>query len=367
MFCFSLNSERAREKVMREVKALARLDHPGIVRYYQSWLERPPPGWQEEKDRACLDVSMVTPSQDYAPTDYSCSLQVDRFHTSPISTKNLRPMGRKQNNFNPLNPFLVISEFDKLNDFKNSSELSSDLSSVFCGSEANKGLPSHSSISTINDRTSDDDSLEISFRDDGIGPFKDDEEEEKDWSNNNKNCDMPKRKSFFDEYSDDVEIIFGETSQNISKRKSVSEDYSDDVEIIFGEASQSRENSSTKSKSLSSGETCSMVKSHSRSPSVPEKPKSLDLQSSGRVSSSGMVSANKTQKLYLYIQMQLCQTESLKDWLSNNTEDRDKNRLLDIFHQIVRAISYVHRQGLMHRDLKVRNQTCPLMYTATSL
>ena len=51
--------------------------------------------------------------------------------------------------------------------------------------------------------------------------------------------------------------------------------------------------------------------------------------------------------------MQLCQLESLKDWLNSNTLNRDKYQLLNMFHQIVSAIGYVHQCGLMHRDLKV--------------
>lgn len=56
--------------------------------------------------------------------------------------------------------------------------------------------------------------------------------------------------------------------------------------------------------------------------------------------------------MYLYIQMQLCRKESLKDWLFENKE-RDINIILDMFSQIVCAVEYVHLRGLIHRDLKV--------------
>ena len=50
--CFCLpSSNEAREKVTREVKALAQLDYPGIVRFFYSWWESPPTGWQETIDR----------------------------------------------------------------------------------------------------------------------------------------------------------------------------------------------------------------------------------------------------------------------------------------------------------------------------
>ena len=36
--------EEAKKKVMREVKCLAKLDHKNIVRYFNTWLEKPPQG-----------------------------------------------------------------------------------------------------------------------------------------------------------------------------------------------------------------------------------------------------------------------------------------------------------------------------------
>ena len=40
----------ARDKVMREVHALARFEHRGIVRYFSSWVERAPAGWDQKEE-----------------------------------------------------------------------------------------------------------------------------------------------------------------------------------------------------------------------------------------------------------------------------------------------------------------------------
>ncbi|GMS86682.1 hypothetical protein PENTCL1PPCAC_8857, partial [Pristionchus entomophagus] len=34
---------------------MARLDHPGIIRSYATWIERPPEGWQHEEDARTLE------------------------------------------------------------------------------------------------------------------------------------------------------------------------------------------------------------------------------------------------------------------------------------------------------------------------
>ena len=60
------------------------------------------------------------------------------------------------------------------------------------------------------------------------------------------------------------------------------------------------------------------------------------------------------QKSYMYIVMQLCLKETLRDWLKLNT-DREKTQIYNIFHQICSGVEYVHTQKLVHRDLKPSN------------
>lgn len=57
-------------------------------------------------------------------------------------------------------------------------------------------------------------------------------------------------------------------------------------------------------------------------------------------------------KIFLYIQMELCREKNLKEWLEEN-RTREKNRILSIFLNIVEAVEYVHKENMIHRDLKV--------------
>ncbi|KAA0184929.1 Eukaryotic translation initiation factor 2-alpha kinase, partial [Fasciolopsis buskii] len=55
-------------RFLREVRVLASLDHPGIVRYHRAWSEHPPPGWQIARDMA-----LFGPSDDDTGADTGCS------------------------------------------------------------------------------------------------------------------------------------------------------------------------------------------------------------------------------------------------------------------------------------------------------
>ncbi|XP_045503958.1 eukaryotic translation initiation factor 2-alpha kinase [Colias croceus] len=68
--------ESRRERVLREVRALAKLEHEHIVRYFNAWLEEPPPLWQEQRDAywlrelggASVMSECTSPQIDKSPT-----------------------------------------------------------------------------------------------------------------------------------------------------------------------------------------------------------------------------------------------------------------------------------------------------------
>lgn len=82
---------------------------------------------------------------------------------------------------------------------------------------------------------------------------------------------------------------------------------------------------------------------------------SLDLPSVAdvKLKKPNVVVSGTTNRMYLYIQMQLCMKNSLKDWLRHNDLPARNGKTYEIWNQITEAVHYVHLKGLIHRDLKV--------------
>ena len=350
---------------MREVKALAKLEHVGIVRYYQAWFENPPVGWQDKQDSVTLDMPSSTPTHPYTtdqpgkPVNRPTATVSPSLRSEPHLefTSRMKKEGRVKSKDtllgggdtgNPLKAFGGLDRWgngnDSLSDFsascseekkkKGGSEgflprLGSSVGVSLEGTESG----SYSGLTMKNSLI--EDSLSIEFR------------------NSEESCNLTR--------SGSGAVPFG----HYERGGLPEEDTNDSFNIVFEdsgcgvkgtqeESSGDNDNSldktqDTRCTDLDADHSLSRSPSKQSSPSRLQRPSSLALLS-GR---SGNTADPRAPNLYLYIQMQLCRQDSLKDWLNANTLSRDRRELLDIFDQIVAAVDYIHDKGLMHRDLKV--------------
>ncbi|KAF7710592.1 eukaryotic translation initiation factor 2-alpha kinase 3 [Silurus meridionalis] len=284
------NREVAREKVMREVKALAKLEHPGIIRYFNAWQESPPQGWQEEMDRRWLNDASVTdwllsspdhmeafsvkvPVSTPSPLDLRCECETNGSVVAP---------GQDHVCVDGLGLDSMMSDQDSHAEAEPDLELS--------GSPHSFELCPPRTVAH-NDCTSS--SFDIVFEDSGC-----------------------------DQHDNDAELSHSTPVQTQCPSQSGSRSQ---LKICSGPLS------------------CS-----------PPRPTSLKLPPQTPNPAPRLA---LTPKVYLYIQMQLCRKENLKDWMAQRSQPnlREHSQCLAIFLQIAEAVDFIHSKGLMHRDLKPSN------------
>ncbi|KAG8512954.1 Eukaryotic translation initiation factor 2-alpha kinase 3, partial [Galemys pyrenaicus] len=312
------NRDLAREKVMREVKALAKLEHPGIVRYFNAWLEAPPEKWQEKMDEIWLkDESTDWPVSSPSPMD-APSVKIRRM--DPFSTKEhieiIAPSPRRSRSFS-------------------------------VGISCDQTSSSESQFSPL--EFSETDHGDVSESAGGVCNLPD---------SCLTDCDVEDGTLDGHDEGHSFELCPSEASPFVRERTSSS--------IVFEDSgcdnASSKEELKTNRLRIGShyANKLTSLKHSTRNSSEPTlsisppRPTTLSLDLTKNT-------ADKLQpgspKVYLYIQMQLCRKENLKDWMNSRCtiDERERSVCLHIFLQIAEAVEFLHSKGLMHRDLKPSN------------
>uniref|UniRef100_F6QTD0 Eukaryotic translation initiation factor 2-alpha kinase 3 n=1 Tax=Monodelphis domestica TaxID=13616 RepID=F6QTD0_MONDO len=314
------NRELAREKVMREVKALAKLEHPGIVRYFNAWLEAPPEKWQEKMDELWLkdestDWPLSSPSLMEAP-----SVKIRRM--DPFSTKEhieiIAPSPQRRKSFSVGISYGQESSESRFSPLEFSVTSNGDVSS--------------SADPAVNLRDS-------CLTDCGVG---DDTMDGNDEGHSFELCPsegLPYRRS---KDRTSSSIVFEDSGCDNTASKELRP-----VALRNGSqcAAQKLAQIQQSDWKFSSASPLSVS---------PPRPTTLSLDLTKNAAEKLQPSSPK---VYLYIQMQLCRKENLKDWMNRRCalEDRERAVCLHIFLQIAEAVEFLHSKGLMHRDLKPSN------------
>ncbi|MEQ2164727.1 hypothetical protein GOODEAATRI_009760 [Goodea atripinnis] len=264
------NRELAREKVMREVKALAKLEHPGIIRYFNAWQESPPEGWQEEMDQRC--------HKDASTTDWPMSIP---------------------------DPMEVLSV--KVPVSSSAYPVSSPEGDALEASVSAQALLSNSTVGFGAD--DGDLSFQPLLGHDSL---------------------MSERDSQADADASDTPNSF-----ELCPPRGPSDCTSSSFDIVFEDSGCDRDADADTDSGASAASPKTLIEKKTSSSSHTRQQESV----------------------YLYIQMQLCRKENLKDWMAQRClpDQRELNQCLDIFLQIAEAVDFLHSKGLMHRDLKPSN------------
>ena len=295
------HNKKSREKVLREVRALAKLEHSAIVRYFNSWSEQPPPGWQKQQDEVLIhDLSSWSGLPHHTETEVESASSTDAYHESEQRQSSDSTRG-----------FELVDKSSK---------------------ESNLLNVGHSQGFTLNDRSNAH----------GFD-YSQPSESSKSWADNLNHFEPIRNENlggkFFDDDSSSESSNDFQLYQNNTRPFQNYE--SNSMSIVFGEQTQTKNKSTSKSSGQKS--EVALTISHTNSSSTKEvkqdnKPNEEDSRDT----------------VYLYIQMQLCKKESLKEWLTANKQ-RERNTCINIFCQVVNAVKYIHEKGLIHRDLKPSN------------
>ena len=265
------------KKMEREVAAMAKLEHPNILRYYNSWKESPTTEWTRSRK-----YTHTSDSRDSGTSTKSNSPSLS-WSRSNVKTQTSRCYKIQ------IDDDSASDVFDNVN-FNGDFGLQDDLS----------------------------ESIALRYKDNSESiVFRNDDQSESIVFTNGEHSESI---VFEDQGTDSsLEIVSENSILKVLKKPDI------ELSVLSEETSKSRTSTSgRKSVTFSS------------------------IESSDRGSERAA-----DRDLFLYIQMQLCSDDTLKEWLVRNRTRH--GQCLKIFGEIVNAVEYIHAHNHIHRDLKPSN------------
>lgn len=299
---------RRLQRTLREVKSLALLDHPNIVRYYTAWLE------QEQRDAADESHS-VAPDSEYDIFSPTTSRGNTLGRGGKRETSRRPRVGRSSSNRRP-----SCERYRK-------------------GNGTNPISYDHSSSGV-------DDSASSS------GYYAN---------------DMPGIPDALDEYG----FVFDREEETLAEGAGSTggeANKPDVTEPLKSKASGSLSQDHLRHRGISFQTTASSVDGSSTGWSRESRNQSEatreEIQDEEGTKKPADPESSTMTKYILYIQMQFCSQKTLADFLSNEEARKgpsgsitgvDIPYALNLFLQVAQGVKHVHDQGLIHRDLKPNN------------
>ncbi|XP_018022178.2 eukaryotic translation initiation factor 2-alpha kinase 3-like, partial [Hyalella azteca] len=352
------NKERNKERVLREVRVLAKLNHNNIVRYNGCWTETHSPEyienfdlqWKQKMDKKEFLSSYQSPEV-YTKSPTDTNLMSGDQPSAPVASPSDDVVSG-----NPLarGRFNVPHSKDSKNQ---SSKIGNESSFTVDFDEGSSGIifadsskpeleedgSFHNHVSESNDSGGNSHSFTFNQESSFI-QSKDDSQLDEDFNYNSEKMDNDSSSSGSSAAScEDVAAenngltSAGSQSDSILFKDSTRPDFS---EIKENGRRASNIGEEDENNALARPETLNLSDS-------------LPSLSQARYAKRSRKNSRGPQD-YLYIQMELCDPKTLKDWLMQNTE-RPKTKVLKFFLDIVNAVEHVHDKQMMHRDLKPSN------------